>query len=1115
MTCPRCRAEHSPGARFCPNCGHRLARPCPRCGAPSPGEHRFCGDCGATLAGAPPADRFTTPERYTPKYLKDDILNSKSALEGERKQVTVLLADLKSSLELLADRDPEEAKALLDPVLDGMMEAVHRYEGTVNEVRGDGIMALFGAPVAHEDHALRACYAALRMQESIGALAGAIRGQHGVSVQIRVGLNSGEVVVRAIRSDLRVEFNAVGQTTHLAGRMEQLAVPGQIFLTDQTLRLVEGLVTVRSLGPVPVKGLAAPMLVYELTGAGPLRSRFQAATARGLTRFVGRTLELGELSLALARVRGGRGEVSALVGEPGVGKSRLVRELLQRLPEEFRVLEASAVSYTRAAAYLPVVGLLRAYFRLADTDDAREIREKMTSTLLDLDASLLTLLAPLLALFDVPADDGGWPGLDPPQRRRRTLDAIRRLLLRESRRQPLCLVVEDLHWIDAETQAVLDALVESIPTAAILLLVTYRPEYAHEWGRKSYYAQLSVPPLPRDRAHELLRALLGSDPDLAPLAARLIERTEGNPFYLEESVRHLAETGALEGAPGDYHLARPVTAIEVPATVQALVGARIDRLGPADKRLLQCGAAIGKDIPYDLLAATAELSEDELRHGLRRLQTGEFLYELGLFPQPEYTFAHALTLEVAYGGLLRERRRELHSRLVMALEGGGTEPSHERIERLAHHASRAELWEQAVRYGREAGRRAFARSAHRTAVQHFEEALRALEHLPETTETRVLAIDLRLDLRYSLSPLGDFGRMLDYLKEAEALAHRADDPRRLGLVSAFLTNLYSVTLELPLASEYGRRAVAIGARIRDITVEAPANTFLALAHYAVAEYRAAADLARRNLERLQGDLARERFGMALLPAVYSATVLTWSLAELGDFAAAAGVGEDAIGLAESVEHPYSQIFAHLGPGFLDLRRGDHAGAIAHLEQALQICETFDVAAVHATTAGPLASAYAQAGRAEDALVLIRRTVAQAAAIGDPIGHGVRTGTRAEAFLAAGRAAEALPLARRGLDLVRLIRGRGIEGWALRLLGEVGAAQDPPLLDEARASLEAALGIAEAAGMRPLAARAHLELGRVARRAGQATASRDHLKRAAAAFDEMGMTRWLAEAERAC
>jgi class 3 adenylate cyclase/tetratricopeptide (TPR) repeat protein len=1115
MTCPRCHAEHAPSSKFCPNCGHRLARLCPRCGAPTLGEHRFCGDCGATLAPEPPAERFTHPERYTPKHLKDAILNSKSALEGERKQVTVLLADLKSSLELLADRDPEEAKALLDPVLDRMMEAVHRYEGTVNEVRGDGIMALFGAPLAHEDHALRACYAALRMQEAIGALSGAIRQQHGVSVQIRVGLNSGEVVVRAIRSDLRVEFNAVGQTVHLAGRMEQLAVPGQIFLTEQTHRLVEGLVTVRSLGAVPVKGLAVPMLVHELTGAGPLRSRFQAATARGLTPFVGRALELGELSLAMTRVGGGRGEVRALLGEPGVGKSRLVRELLEKLPVEFRVLEGSTTSFARPAAYLPVIGLLRAYFGLTDADDARGIREKVTATLLDLDASLLTLLAPLLALFDVPADDGGWAGLDPPQRRRRTLDAIRRLLLRESRRQPLCLVVEDLHWIDAETQAVLDALVESIPTAAILLVVTYRPEYAHDWGRKSYYAQLSVPPLTRDSARELLRALLGSDPALAPLTVRLIDRTEGNPFFLEESVRHLAETGGLEGKPGDYHLAGPVAALEVPATVQALVGARIDRLSPEDKRLLQCGAAIGKDIPYDLLAATSELSEDELRRGLRRLQTGEFLYELGLFPQPEYTFAHALTLDVAYGGLLRERRHELHTRLVTALEGGGIESGPERIERLAHHAGRAELWEQAVRYGREAGRRAFARSAHRTAVQHFEEALRALERLPETPETRLQAIDLRLDLRYSLSPLGDFGRMLDYLKEAEALAHRADDPRRLGLVSAFLTNLYSVTLELSLALEYGRRAAAIGGRIRDVTVEAPANSFLALAHYGMTEYRAAADLARRNVERLRGDLARERFGMALLPAVYSATVLMWSLAELGEFDAAAGVGEDAIRLAESVEHPYSQIFARLGPGFLLLRRGEHAGAITHLEQALQVCESFDVAAVHATAAGQLASAYTLADRPDDALVLIRRAVAQAAAIGDPIGHGVRTGTRAEALLAAGRPAEALPLARRGLDLVRLIRGRGIEGWSLRLLGEAAAAQDPPLLDEARASLEAALGIAEAAGMRPLAARARLGLGLVARRAGQAAVSRDHLKRAAAVFEELGMVRWLAEAERAC
>jgi class 3 adenylate cyclase len=420
---------------------------------------------------APVAALAPPPLTYTPPYLAEKILTSRSALEGERKQVTVLFADLKGSMELLADRDPEEARQLLDPVLERLMAAVHHYEGTVNQVMGDGIMALFGAPVAHEDHAVRACYAALHMQEAIGEYANALRQQQGLDVQIRVGLNSGTVVVRAIGSDLRMDYTAVGQTTHLAARMEQLARPGTTLLTADTLRLVEGYVEVMPLGPVPVKVLSEPVEVYALLRAGPVRSRLQAAVARGLTRFVGRDSELEHLRQALARAGAGQGQVVAGVGEAGVGKSRLLYEFTQSHHTHGWLLLAShSVSYGKATAYLPVLDLLKGYFQIEPQDDARRIREKVTGKLLTLDRALEPTLPAFLALLEVPVDDPQWHTCDPPQRRRRTLEAIKHVLLRESQVQPLCLVFEDLHWIDAETQALLDSLVESLPTARLLLL---------------------------------------------------------------------------------------------------------------------------------------------------------------------------------------------------------------------------------------------------------------------------------------------------------------------------------------------------------------------------------------------------------------------------------------------------------------------------------------------------------------------------------------------------------------------------------------------------------------------------------------------------------------------
>src|SRR5262245_21867077 len=523
MLCPRCRYENLVDAVFCQECGARLEAVCPSCGMGNQPSAKFCRKCGQQLAGA--AVDFTSssrpslsPDTYTPKHLAEKILTSKAALEGERKQVTVLFADLKGSMELLADRDPEEARKLLDPVLERMMEAVHRYEGTVNQVMGDGIMALFGAPLAHEDHAVRACYAALRMQEAVKSYADEMRRIEGVPIRIRVGLNSGEVVVRSIGSDLRMDYTAVGQMTHLAARMEQMADPGAILMTAATLHLAEGFVQVEALGPVAVKGMPAPVETFSLTGATAARSRLQAAAARGLTRFVGREAEMDVLFKALDQACSRRGQVVAVVGEPGVGKSRLFWEFTHsHRTQNWLILQAGSVSYGKATSYLPVIDLLRDYFKVQDRESHREICEKVTGKLLTLDRALEPILPALLALLDMPVEDARWQALDPAERRQRTLHAVKHLLLRESQGQPILVVIEDLHWIDAETQALLDSVVESLPTARVLLLVNYRPEYQHGWGRKTYYSQLRLDALPPESAGELLTALLGDGPGLEPL----------------------------------------------------------------------------------------------------------------------------------------------------------------------------------------------------------------------------------------------------------------------------------------------------------------------------------------------------------------------------------------------------------------------------------------------------------------------------------------------------------------------------------------------------------------------------------------------------------------------
>jgi class 3 adenylate cyclase/tetratricopeptide (TPR) repeat protein len=1062
--------------------------------------------------GGPPA---LAPLAYTPPYLAEKILAVRPALAGERKQVTVLFADLKDSTELIRGLDPEAAQQLLDPAIHYMMDAVHRFEGTVNQVLGDGIMALFGAPIAHEDHALRACYAALAMQAAMRAYTEEVRRTRGLELRLRVGLNAGEVVVRAIGNDLHMDYSAVGETTHLAARMEQWATPGSIRVSAATLRLVEGLVQVTALGPVPVKGLEEPVEVFELMGASDLRRRLEAAAARGLTPFVGRQQELDALHQALVRAQTGHGQVVALVGEAGVGKSRLVYECVHsHRTQGWRVLESASVSYGKATPYFPVIDLLKHYCHVDDGDDVRTLRAKVTGQVLTLDEMLQETIPALLALLDALPADSPFLTLDPPQRRQRTLEALKRVLLRESQAQPLLLVFEDLHWIDSETQALLDRLVEGLPTARLLLLVNYRPEYQHGWGGKTYYTQQRLDPLPPASVDEVLQALLGDDASLAPLKHLLIARTEGNPFFLEESVRTLVETGMLVGALGAYRLAQALPTIQVPATVQAVLAARIDRLPPEEKRLLQTAAVIGTEVPLPLLEAIAELPGDTLHRGLTHLQVAEFLYETRLFPEREYTFKHALTHEVAYSSLLLERRRALHARIVEALEAFAGDRVAEEVERLAHHAVRGEAWAKALAYCRQAGEKTLARSAHRQAVGYFDQALSALLHLPETRDTITLAIDLRLALRTALRPLGDFGRILTYLHEAEALAVALDDPRRLAQVSLFLAVHFRLMGAYDQAIAAAQRALVLAMAGGEVVLHALANQYLGFAYQHQGDYRRAIDCLGQTVASIEGAQRRERFGQVFLPAVQSRVQLVWCHAELGMFAEGRVLGDEGLRIAESVAHPASLMFASWGIGLLALRQGELSGAVPPLERAVSLCQDTDLPVWFPWMAAALGTAYTLDGRVADAVPLLTQATEQSIATEMIAFQAPCDLSLGEAQLLAGRLEEAHALAERALAHAREHQERGNQTYALRLLGDIAAHRTPPDVDAAATHYQQALAMAEELGMRPLVAHCHLGLGRLYGQTGRGAQARAALSAAIDLYRAMDMTFWLPQAEAA-
>ena len=723
MNCPKCQTENLADSNFCEECGAPLEAACPACGATNRPSAKFCRKCRAEIMG--PGAKGPAVTGGT----ADEILQSGSVLAGERKQVTVrfadrkgpaepqqtpdplhappdgerrtvtaLFADIKGSMELIEDLDPEEARAIVDPALRVMIEAVHRYDGYVAQSTGDGIFALFGAPVAHEDHPQRALYAALRMQEELKRYSDRLRADGCLPVQVRVGVNTGEVVVRSIQTGAsQTEYVPIGHSTSLAARMQALAPIGSIATTETVRRQCDGYFVFKDLGPTRVKGVSDPIHVFEVTGLGPLRTRLQRSAGRGLTKFVGRQRELDALEQAAQQARTGRGQIVAAMAEAGVGKSRLFHEFKARSRAGWMVLETFSVSHGKASPYLPVIELLHGYFGIDAGDDGRKRREKVAGKIAILDRALEDALPYLFGLLGIVEDADPLAQMDAQVRTRRTLEAIKRMLLRESLNQPLMVIFEDLHWIDEQTQAFLNLLADSIGTVKLLLLVNYRPVYAHQWNSKTYYTQLRLDPLGVASAEEMLAALLGDGDDLAALKRLIIEKTEGTPFFMEETVQSLLDEGALVRN-GTVKLTRPLAELKIPPTVQAILAARIDRL-PADaKALLQTLAVMGREFPLALIRAVVSKSGDELDRLLAALQLGEFIYEQPAVGDTEYVFKHALTQEVAYNSVLLERRKILHEHIGAVLEALYANSIDEHLAELAHHYGRSGNFDVGVQY---------------------------------------------------------------------------------------------------------------------------------------------------------------------------------------------------------------------------------------------------------------------------------------------------------------------------------------------------------------------------------------------------------------------------------
>jgi class 3 adenylate cyclase/predicted ATPase len=1005
-------------------------------------------------------------------------------LEGERKTVTALFADIKGSTELMRDLDPEEARAIVDPALKLMIDAAHRYDGYVVQSTGDGIFALFGAPVAHEDHPQRALHAAIAMRDALRHSGEELKKQGRPGVEVRIGINTGEVVLRMIHTGGHTEYTPVGHATNLAARMQSVAPANGVVISDDSRRLVEGYFELRDLGPTEIKGIAEPINVYEVTGAGPLRGHFELAARRGLTKFVGREREVAEMKRALELARSGHGQIVAAVAEAGTGKSRLIYEFKRLVPDDCRVLEAYSVSYGKASAYLPVLELLYDYFGIEGTDEPARRREKMAARLDALDPALNEIRPYLFALVGIQDTPDPLAQMDPQVKRRRTLEAIKRIILRESLNQPTVVIFEDLHWIDGETQALLDLLADGIANARVLLLVNYRPEYRHEWTNKSYYTQLRLDALARESAAEMVSTLLGDAAELAPFNRLILERTEGNPFFMEEMVRALFDEGALVRN-GAVKATRPLSQLHLPPTVQGILAARIDRLPAEQKDLLQTLSVMGKESPLDLIRRVASRAGTQLGRMLSDLQTGEFIYEQPALSGVEYAFKHALTQEVAYNSLLIERRKLLHERAAGSMESLYAERLEDHLSELAHHYERSGNSRKALEYLKRAGQQAVGRSAYVEAVGLFRSALELLKAVPETPERDQEELGLQLGLGVPLHAIKGTSspEMRETYARARELCQQMGETLRLFPVLVGLWGFYNMRAELDTARQLAQQLLSIAEDRQDPDLLLIAHDTLGENMYSGGEFVPA----RTHLERASSLYDSARHGS--LGSLYWLDRGVSSLGYAGNTLWVLGYPDQAVdrveralALARELSHPYSLCQALVHSTFVHARRGQGEAALKFADEAVRLATErgFQFLAYGICFRG---AALIVCGQAEEGVKQLREGLASMRAFGAQLVQTRFCAALAEGCVALGRVEDGFAAVTEALGAAEGTGERSSEAELYRLkgvlmLGHVGTGPSAKVEEEAEKCFRQAIEIARRQEAKSLELRATMSLSRL-------------------------------------
>ena len=1084
---------------------------CPQCGSECLLEDEFCGECGHPLGAVEPTPSidYSQPQSYTPKFLADKILTTRSAIEGERKLVTVLFADVANYTSISEKLDPEEVHQIMDGCFKILMDEVHKYEGTIDKFTGDGVMALFGAPVAHEDHAQRACHAALAIQKAIEEYGEKIEKECGVEFKMRVGLNSGPVIVGSVGNDLRMDYTAIGDTTNLASRMQTMAKPGTILVSADTHKMARDFFRLKALGKVKVKGKEEPLEAYQLIEAGEVETRIEAAVARGLTKFVGRKREITALKEAFEEAGAGSGQVVGMVGEAGVGKSRLILELRGMLRrEEYTYLKGRCLHYGGSMAYLPLLDILRSHFDIKEGEREFVIKKKMAERIAQLDEKLAGILPPLQDILSLKVEDEEYLKLEPQQRRERTFEAVRDLLIRGSQNRPLILAVEDLHWIDRTSEELLTYLIGWLANAHILLILLYRPEYTHPWGSKSYYSQIGVDQLSTSTSAQLVQSILEEGEVVPELRELIISRTGGNPLFMEEFTHTLVENGSIQKKDHQYVLSTKASDIQVPDTIQGIIAARMDRLEDNLKRTMQVASVIGRDFAYRILQTISGMRE-ELKSYLLNLQGLEFIYEKSLFPELEYIFKHALTQEVAYNSLLLKRRKEIHERIGNAIEELYPDRLEEFYEVLAHHYSRSENWEKAYQYLKLSGVKAGQNYSLWEAFRFYKEAINLLNKLPDIEENKRRGIEARLLMEPSMKMLAYPEDSLQILQEGEKLSRDVADERSLANFYSSIGLYYSVKGEPLMGIKYTENSFAEAEKVQDIELMTRTGFYLCSSYMIAGEHFKVLDVAPRLLALLESTHREsESFGTGFNAYSMHLVCYGYAMGMTGDFEQGEVLCEKALRFTLGINDFSSLSIVEFFYGYLFAHRGDGKNAVEHFQNAVRYAEEAQNVAILATLWAGVGWGHYLVGELETARKHAERTIKIQSDAGASMLLAQAYWLLGVVHLDSGDLQSAQACIEGAITLAQNNNEKQTEGVSRCYLGRILGKADRSQHSRAEECILQGINILDELKLKPWASPGHLFLGELYADIGQKEKALETLKKAEGAFREMGMDYWL-------